>query len=273
MNIRALCTDIDGTLLDSQKQLSKRTISAIQNIQKHIPIILASSRMPSAMVHLQEELGIVGSPLICYNGGFVIQYKNGNSKPEVFDSVTIAPVVCQSVLDLAENTQIHVSLYFEDEWYAPMVDQWTEREERITKVKATIADPKEIVAKWMKGNTGGHKLMCMGPEDEIKEMSRKLNEKHADDIHVYFSRPTYLELAPKKISKASALELILQKVYSIPMTDVIAFGDNYNDIEMLRCAGLGIAVENAREEAKQVAKKITLKSIEDGVAHAIEQHL
>ncbi len=273
MKIRALCTDIDGTLLDVKRQLSPRTIAAIKRIQSQIPVVLASSRMPSAMVHLQEELGIVGSPLICYNGGFVIQYKDGAKKPHVFDSVTIPAAICKSILSLAEGTSVHVSLYHEDEWYAPSVDQWTEREERITKVQATIADPKAVVERWIARQIGGHKLMCMGPEEEIKRMSIALNEKHGDDIHVYFSRPTYLELAPKSISKASALKLILQQVYGIAMEEVIAFGDNYNDVEMLRCAGLGIAVENAREEAKMVAKKITLKSIEDGVASAIDEHL
>src|SRR5689334_17486291 len=120
MNIRALCTDIDGTLLNTERQLSMRTIAAIKRIREQIPVVLASSRMPSAMVHLQEELGIVGSPLICYNGGFVIQYMNGEKKPHVFDSVSIPASTCQSILSMAKGTSIHVSLYFEDEWYAPM---------------------------------------------------------------------------------------------------------------------------------------------------------
>jgi Cof subfamily protein (haloacid dehalogenase superfamily) len=271
MDIRALCTDIDGTLLDGKRQLSERTIATIKRIQSKVPVVLASSRMPSAMVHLQEELGIVGLPLICYNGGYVIQYKNGESTPLVFDHVTIPGSVCESILRLAEKTTIHVSVYSEDEWYAPQHDQWTEREERITKVKATIASPEQIIERWRKTNTGAHKLMCMGPESEIAVMAKQLHEKHGEDIHVYYSRSTYLELAPKSISKASALELVMKKVYDIPMSCVMAFGDNYNDVDMLRSVGLGIAVENAREEVKGVAKKITTKSIDDGVAIAIEE--
>jgi Cof subfamily protein (haloacid dehalogenase superfamily) len=271
MDIRALCTDIDGTLLDGKRQLSERTIATIKRIQSKVPVVLASSRMPSAMVHLQEELGIIGSPLICYNGGYIIQYKNGEALPFVFDHVTIPGIVCESILGLAEGSQIHVSIYYEDEWYAPQHDQWTEREERITKVKATIASSAQMVDRWKNTNTGAHKLMCMGPESEIAVMAKQLHEKHRDDIHVYYSRPTYLELAPKSISKASALQLVMQKVYDIPMANVMAFGDNYNDVEMLRSVGLGIAVENARDEAKVAAKKITTKSIEDGVAVAIEE--
>ncbi|HZI26493.1 MAG TPA: HAD hydrolase family protein, partial [Chryseolinea sp.] len=84
---------------------------------------------------------------------------------------------------------------------------------------------------------------------------------------------TYLEIAPKIISKASALELLLTELYKIPMSDVLAFGDNYNDMDLLRSVGLGIAVGNARQEVKEVAKEITLDSKQDGVAHAICNHL
>jgi hydroxymethylpyrimidine pyrophosphatase-like HAD family hydrolase len=69
------------------------------------------------------------------------------------------------------------------------------------------------------------------------------------------------------------LKTILQRQYDIDLSEVMAFGDNYNDIDLLQSAGLGIAVANAREEVKVVAKELTLSSIDDGVAVAIEKHL
>ena len=69
MKIRAICTDIDGTLLDSHRELSSRTVAAINSIKRDVPIILASSRMPGAIRHLQKELGIEDHPMICFNGG------------------------------------------------------------------------------------------------------------------------------------------------------------------------------------------------------------
>lgn len=273
MNIRAFCTDIDGTLLDSRRELSARTIATIRRISKKMPVILASSRMPAAMRHLQAELDILEHPLICYNGGYVIQYKNQDASPIVFDSVFIPADICKSIYSLASNTEINVSLYFEDNWYAPKVDYWTDREQRITKVKAIIANPDKIIDQWMNAKLGAHKVMCMGPEAEISTMEKLLREKHGEDIHVYCSRSTYLELAPKSISKATALKMLMQQVYQIPMESVITFGDNYNDIDMLQAAGLGIAVENARAEAKAVAKDITIKSIDDGVAIALDKYV
>lgn len=146
------------------------------------------------------------------------------------------------------------------------MDHWTEREETITKVKATMADPMKVVAQWKKNNSGAHKIMCMGPADQIGDLEKKLRAKHSKDMHVYCSRSTYLELAPKSVSKGSALKLVLQKCFKLELATALAFGDNYNDLEMLEVAGWGVAVANAREEVKAVANEITLKSIENGVA-------
>ena len=70
-------------------------------------------------------------------------------------------------------------------------------------------------------------------------------------LHLYRSKDTYLEIAPLQISKASALSQLLQAELNIDMKEVIAFGDNYNDIEMLKAVGCGVAVGNAKDEVKK----------------------
>ena len=271
MNIKAICTDIDGTLLNADRQLSARTIAAIQGIRDRMPVILASSRMPSAMFHLQRELGIERHPLICYNGGYVL-YFDKHQEMQVFDSVTIPPAVMTSIVDLSEGSGIHISLYREDEWHAPGLDQWTEREQRITKVAATIEGNRSVLRRWMVNGYGGHKVMCMGPAEEIHQLHQALANKHGDDIHIYISRPTYLEIAPISISKGSALRDILSRHYQITMEEVLAFGDNYNDIDMLQAVGMGVAVANSRPEVLAIAREITAKSTDDGVAMTIEKY-
>lgn len=271
-SIRALCTDIDGTLLDSRRELSSQTVSAIGKIRKSIPIILASSRMPSAIRHLQKELDILEHPLICYNGGYVLQY-NADEKANVLYSTTIPLDICAEILALSKNTSLHISLYVNDDWYAPRVDEWTTREATITKVAPVIKAGEEVLRTWQQSNTGSHKVMCMGEASEIKALEATLRAKFSNDVHVYHSKSTYLEIAPRVISKASALKLLLEQLYKIEMDDVMAFGDNYNDIELLQSVGLGIAVANARQEVKAVAKEITADSKLDGVAQAIMRHL
>jgi Cof subfamily protein (haloacid dehalogenase superfamily) len=273
MKIKAICTDIDGTLLDRRRELSPRTIAAIRRLDNRIPVILASSRMPSAMRHLQEELGILNHPMICFNGGYVLLYDGDAPTPVVFDTVHIPPSICAAIVEMAQGTEVHVSLYTEDQWYAPQFDKWAEKEERVTKVSPNVAALHEVVNDWHTNDTGAHKVMYMGPEQEIQDMAEALTERFGNDIYIYRSKSTYLELAPRSISKATALELLLREKYGIAMAEVMAFGDNYNDIDMLRAAGLGIAVGNAREEVKAVADEITLNSTEDGVAVAIEKYL
>src|SRR5688572_11850885 len=103
--IRALCTDIDGTLLDSRRELSDATIAAIESIKDFMPIILASSRMPAAMRHLQRQLGILAHPLICYNGGYVVRYDmDGNI--DVISSTQIPLNICSEILRMACGTSV-----------------------------------------------------------------------------------------------------------------------------------------------------------------------
>lgn len=272
MKYQAVCTDIDGTLLNTERELSEKTISVITRLPNSVPVILASSRMPKAMRHLQQELGLLHHPLVCYNGGLVLDYSVGGESPVVLDSVQIPLPVCELVLDKAKGTQIHISLFQNDDWFAPQLDQWTARETRNTKVEPTIASLSEVLSTWAKDGTGAHKIMCMGPEDEIAVMAQNLNEEVGQEIFVYKSKSTYLELAPRSVSKATALALLLQKKYNFGMAEVVAFGDNYNDIDMLQAVGLGVAVGSAREEVKASAKEITAPSIEDGVAIAVEKY-
>ena len=271
-SIRAMCTDIDGTLLDSRRELSYNTIEAIRKLSPSMPVVLASSRMPSAMRHLQNELGILEHPLICYNGGYVVHYSS-DGQADVLYSAYIPLTICEKILTLAKGTSVHISLYQQDEWFAPKVDEWTNREATITKVAPIIKPGDEVLNLWQKSSHGAHKVMIMGAPAEIQILEATLRSTLSSEIHIYHSRSTYLELAPKVISKASALELLLKQLYGIGLSDVIAFGDNYNDIELLQSVGLGIAVGNAREEVKAVAKEITLDSKQDGVAHALYKHL
>ncbi len=128
------------------------------------------------------------------------------------------------------------------------------------------------MSQWKTADLGAHKVMCMGEERQIADLYSRLDQMFFEDLHVYRSRPTYLEIAPKTVSKATALQLLMKERFNTDLSQVMAFGDNYNDVDMIRNAGFGIAVGNAIQEVKDVAKEITLPSKEDGVAIAIEKY-
>ncbi|MGB0983026.1 MAG: Cof-type HAD-IIB family hydrolase, partial [Saprospiraceae bacterium] len=256
-----VCSDIDGTLLDKNRQLSKRTIKALKAIQPQADIVLASSRMPKAMKHLQVELGIESSPLICYNGGLVLDYTESKN-PKTLLSLPIPMDVLRFALQTAANTNIHISIYRNDDWYVSELDYWANREINNTKVEPTVTNQLELIKNW---TTGAHKIMCMGPKEEIQVLYNALSAAYGNTVHTYRSKDTYIEISSKTISKATALERVLKEKYNFGMEKVVSFGDNYNDIDLLTASGKGVAVDNARDEVKAIANEITETNKNDGV--------
>ena len=268
MKYKAICSDIDGTLLNSIRDLSPRLVEAVNRFPEKFPVILASSRMPDAMRHLVTDLRKDSQPLIAYNGGFVL-----SAVGEILEDVSIPVALVEKILRLTERSKIHVSLYQGENWYEEKDDYWSQREVKNTKVQCTWMNGLDVVDLWSKGKSGAHKVMCMGDPDEINWLFGELNFEHGQDLHLYRSSDTYLEIAPKAISKATGLRKILAHEYEFEMESVIAFGDNYNDIDLLQSVGWGVAVDNAKPEVKAVAKEITLHHKEDGVAAVLEKLL
>ncbi|WP_459211823.1 Cof-type HAD-IIB family hydrolase [Aquimarina rhabdastrellae] len=262
-----LFSDIDGTLLNAERELSHATLTEIKRIKEKIPFILISSRMPSAMRHLQQQLAITHLPLICYNGGLVIV----DNKTVHSTSIPINIVKSLAIYNQTINT--HISLYHNDEWHVPQMDYWANREANNTKVQPTVTPIHQTIERWETQQKGAHKIMCMGEEQEIDAIVSYLETHFDSQLHLYRSKPTYLEIANKEVSKFTAIELLLKNHYNIDISNAIAFGDNYNDIEMLSKVGTGVAVANAKPEVLKIADYITLSSKEDGVANYIKTHI
>jgi len=265
MNYQLICSDIDGTLLDKNRELSAFTIQEIKRVSP-IPFVLISSRMPKAMRHLQSQLGNVGTPIIAYNGGLVLQNN------QVLHSAFINNAVLETIIQLCEKTTIHLSLYWEDEWFVPALDFWANRESENTKVTPIVKSSKSVLSQWKNERKGAHKIMCMGDEAEIDQLYKMLENAFSNEIMLYRSKPTYIEISHSSVSKKTAIEVLLKHCYpKLSMKNIVAFGDNYNDIEMLKAVGLGVAVANAIEEVLQIADKITDTNKNDGVAKTIQE--
>lgn len=264
---KIIFSDIDGTLLNADRDLSDYTIETIKKLNKEIPFILISSRMPAAMRHLQKKLDIEELPLISYNGGLIL------ADNKAISSTEIEMEILEELHDFNLDHDVHLSLYHNDEWYAPVDDFWTQREINNTKVKPEIRKNHDVISKWNDESKGAHKIMAMGEEEKIDQIKNFLQEKHGNSLHLYRSKPTYLEIAPRKISKLTAIEHLLKNHYQIPLSQTIAFGDNYNDVEMIKGVGMGIAVGNAKPDVLEVAHMVTAPGKEDGVAKSINELL
>lgn len=260
-------SDIDGTLLNPDRELSELTISEIKRIKNNVPVVLISSRMPGAMYHLQKKLDILDQPLICYNGGLVLV----DQKP--VHSTFIPVDIIEKLKAFNKDQKFHISLYHDNDWFVPEMDFWANREANNTKVNPVVKPIQEVIHDWRANHKGAHKIMCMGEEYYIDKAYAFLENYFGDILHLYRSKPTYIEIAHKNISKLTAINLLLTMHFKIPISKAIAFGDNYNDIDMLKAVGTGVAVANAKPEVLQIADIITLAGKEDGVAIYIKKNI
>lgn len=271
--LKLICTDVDGTLLDSNRGLSPYTLEVLKRaVHKHkIPLVLATSRMPSAMTYFYKELEI-SERLICYNGALVLDKQLENEEAEVLFSLPIPLAITSEIIDYGAQLQLHTSVYENDNWYAPQMDKWTEREINNTRVIAQIQSYGSIKETLKAKQQGAHKIMCMGNPDLIDRMMEFLYNQFSDTVSAYRSKDTYLELANKSINKATGINLIAPK-YNVQLCDIVAFGDNYNDLEMLESVGWGVAVENGRDVVKAIANEVTDHHKMDGLAKSLESLL
>ncbi len=265
MNYKILCSDLDGTLLSTKNDVSDFTVSEISRIKQAVKIILVSARMPRSITYLQRRLGIEKEPIICYNGALILE-----GETEVFSSVIAIEHVTE-VHGLAKEHNIKLGLYYKNEWYVEENSERVRKEVHHTKSTPVFRNTTDTINDWKQRNIGPHKIMLMGTKNATDTIFRALHKNLGERLHLYRSNDTLIEIAPKSISKLSAIKLLLNDDRSL--VNIIAFGDNYNDIEMLQNVGCGVAVGNAREEVKTIADKITLNNTEDGVAHYIKQHL
>lgn len=269
MSLKIAFTDIDGTLLSKERVPSPALKSEVARItEQDIPFVLISSRMPSAMYHIQDDLNIKNTPIICYNGGLVLVDN------ETIHSTEIHVSILEVIADLNTEKKFHISLYNNDDWYVEEMDFWAKREENNTKVTPTLKPIEAVLEDWKSNDKGAHKVMCMGDKEELDIVMESLTLAFPDELHLYRSKDTYIEIASKEISKLTGINTLLKNSYSnLSLENCIAFGDNYNDIEMLNAVKMGVAVKNAKEEVLAIANDVTETNHNDGVAKAIEKHL
>ena len=268
LKYKMLFTDIDGTLLNRERVISAKTKNQIERISKEhqIPVILISSRMPKAMNHLQNELG-TNYPIISYNGALIIETANEN----VIHSETIPFHIVQEIFEKSKIEAVHTSLYCYDNWYVEELDFWASREINNTKAEPEVIKFETLFSTAPLENLNMHKIMCMGDKAGIDDVLKHASDNFGNELNLYRSKDTYLEITSNKASKATAVKKIHQN-YNIKADEIIAVGDNYNDLEMLEYAGLGVAMGNAKDEIKKIADEITLSNTEDGVAELIKKY-
>ncbi|MBP6021995.1 Cof-type HAD-IIB family hydrolase [Ferruginibacter sp.] len=270
---KLLFIDIDGTLLTSDHQITQKTLASIKRVSsiKKMPVILITARPPQAVKDFYFALNI-SSPVVCFNGALILKDLGLDKGPSVLQSINIAPKFLEQVYVTAVENKVNISFYSFGEWITDYYEDWVMQEENITGTKVGITDMRMQIKIWVSENYGPHKILLMGETGEVDSISQILKSQTNNQLSIYKSKDTYLEIMNVDASKKTAIEYLL-KQYNVTSKEIIAIGDNYNDIEMLQMAGLGIAMGNAPKEVKAYADYITLNNDSDGISFALEQFI
>ena len=257
--------DVDETLVDRERRLLPGTVSALARARRlGARLGLATGRMLASARPYAEAIE-AGAPLILYNGCRVQAPLTG----EVLYSRELPLALARSALEILRGFDIHCNLYAGDSLY---IDSITPRAVASMKKDGVEAEPVGDLVSFLQEDPV--KLLLIGDGEEL-ERFREEYTRHLPGLgrpELVRSEPTYLEILPAGASKGDALDRI-SAMTGVPLSRIAAFGDSYNDMEMLEFAGLGVAMGNSPDDVKARADVVTDTNERDGISKAMEEYI
>ena len=258
--IKIIFSDIDGTLLNSVHRIGKKTEEAIKKLQeKGICFVLSSSRGPIAIEPILKRYQF-NCPMIAYGGALILDedknvlYENGFRKEEA-----------NEVVQFLEEKKFPLSynIYTKDNWLVKERDARIRNEEDIVEATASIGTIDSV-----KDDEIVDKLLLMCDKDEILNIEKALKERFPG-LSMAKSSNILIEVNKGGINKAESVKRFM-KMRNIDQENSMAFGDNYNDKEMLECVMYPVLMNNAPEDLKKQFSYITDDNDHDGIEIALK---
>jgi len=277
--IKALAIDLDGTTLLPDAALGERTKACIQKlISAGMQIIISTGRAIEASEKYRSAMGAQG-PMVFFNGAEVADVPSG----KVLHTDLIGLDVVDYGTVIARELGVHYQVYLpagispdtgmedpERKWEALLIDRYgpeAEYYKKHTGITPIVKDLKSIAKMPLKGCIKGMYIADPSLHDEIR---RRIKERFADRINVMRSFPTFLEVINSGVSKGEGLKIAMQH-RGLKPEEVIAFGDEENDLPMFTAAGFSAAPENAREKIRDAADFVYGSNAEEGLAQYLEK--
>lgn len=264
---KLIVTDMDGTLLNSDKEVSPDTVEALRTLMKTgARVTLATGRIYRAAKRYADQIGMT-TPLICCNGAVIVDPVTD----ELLFGAPIPATIGKQVLEIARRYDVYYHLYDKETIYSERM------EKLIAYFQRTSLDhpPQHRV-----GTEVVPDAMALFEQKEIykigfhfdnSERSAQMRQEveAIEGIAGYKSLDTIYDVLMAGVNKGSALERLCG-ILGVRREEVMAFGDNENDLEMLEYAGMGVAMANAEAFVHDVADHVTASNDEEGVLRALE---
>lgn len=266
MKYKMIVTDLDDTLLNSEGKVSDKDKEAIMKAQENgVIFVLASGRPTYAMRDLAQELKLdkFGSYILSYNGSIITHCKTDKNILEE----TLTRDDIHDLYDFSKKNSVEIITYLDDTIISEDYSSYIEVEVELTKM------PFEKV-KNFKATIDKDCVKCIMLEEPtyLKEIEKKLQDELGNQFSVAISKPFFLEVTKLGVDKGSSL-LKLAEQLGINQEEIIVVGDSYNDIPMLKVAGMPACVKNAKQDIKDICKFISTSNNNDGIATIIENFI
>lgn len=264
---KMIALDMDGTLLNSDKVVTKRTKEALQLArEKGVKVVLASGRPIDGLRRYLDELGLMedGEYVLSYNGCLVQETK---SEKVIFE-MGLKGSDLHYIYNFAREFGVNIHAFSPTRGLiTPKNSKYTKVEAEINKIDINICDFNEI-----SDDEAIVKIMLIDEPEILDEAIAKLPKEVGEKYNLAKSTPYFFEVINKESNKGLGLKALADHL-NIDSSEIIAVGDAGNDLDMIEFAGLGVAMENGNDTVKEAASYITKSNNEDGVAEVVEKFI
>lgn len=254
-------SDVDGTLLDRHHRVLPGTVYAIHELQKKgIPFVIISARSPSGIRPILRDNGFI-CPMICYSGALILDEDERVLYSEGFDRN-----VANEMIQFIEGSHFDCTwnIYSLDTWIVKECsDDRVRHEEGIVHATAMEGDAFSLAYDAKVG-----KLLCMCNPGRILEIEQAVKEAFPT-LSIARSSDILLEIMQCGITKSTGVKQLC-RLWGLSLENTIAFGDNYNDIEMLEIVAHPFLMGNAPEDLKQRFPNVTASNDDEGIYKALK---
>lgn len=267
MKYKLLVLDLDGTLTNTRKEVTEHTRTTLIKAQEQgLKIVLASGRPTYGIAPLANllQLDKYEGYVLSYNGGEIIDWKTG----ELLYKNLLDPEVLPYLYQCANDNHFAIVTY--DGEY--VLTEYPDDEYVLKEALLNVMKIKKVDNFLKAVQHPIAKCLIVGEPTRLAVLEKEMYNHLHDRMGVFRSEPYFLELVPKGIDKAQSLAVLLKEI-GMTKDEMIAVGDGFNDLSMIKYAGLGVAMSNAQEVVKENANFITLSNEEDGVAHVVEKFI
>jgi Cof subfamily protein (haloacid dehalogenase superfamily) len=270
LNIKLLVLDIDGTIAGQSNQVSKTVCEILQKVQeKGIKIALATGRMYRSALRFHQ---IIQSqlPIIAYNGAW-IQDPFTNT---IYQHLPLNSDIAASLLDYYEQPQwrshLEVNFYIDDQLYVRQITseiKYYQKRSRIEPI--VVGDLRKLLT------LSTTKVLVMAQDTKIlQQLNQNLQQDYSpEQVYLTQSTPFYLEATHPQVNKGSATQYLTEKILGLQAENVMAIGDNFNDVQMIKYAGFGVAMGNAPTAVQNIADWVAPDVELEGVAVTVAKFL